>query len=427
VRWYSESIRPGHLALGDSSKKIPQPLGTAIAAALHVDPYGRSDAAGGAYSMRRKWLAARMVVFGATLLPGCRDAPLVVAVAEPREPTVTTAARTGGGAPLQRESISLVPEFPRAAGGPFPFGAEDLAPWRDRVPRIEVVSIPSSADGSAQRALFYDPGRSEPRPLLVALHSWSENYLQNIGIPYGVFAQRNGWILVHPDHRGPYRRPEAAASELSQKDVLDAVEYAKKRANVDTSRIYLVGYSGSAMTSLVLAGKHPDTWAGVVAWVPIYDLGDWYDFVRRQLPDRHYAQDVAAACGGPPVSGTTAAAECRRRSPSTWLSGARGKVNVYLGLGIWDQLVPPRHALRAWNDLADPADRVADEHIRKLDETRRIPDALGSPSARPLYDTAGAKALFERTSLRATVVIFQGGHDVIYNAGLAWLSDKRRD
>jgi len=298
--------------------------------------------------------------------------------------------------------------------------------WKARVPRVEVVSIPSSLDGAEQRALLYDPGRAEPRPLLVVLHSWSENYLQNLGIPYGVFAERNGWALVHPDHRGPYRRPEAACSELSQKDVLDAVEFAKRRVNVDPARIYLVGYSGSAMTSLVLAGRYPERWAGVVAWVPIYDLVDWYAWLKEKAPDKHYLGDVAAACGGPPLAGSKAAEECKQRSPSSWLSGARGKVNVYLGVGIWDPLVPPRHALRAWNDLADPADRVADADIDHFDDKRRVPERLGAPPARPLYEAAKAKALFERTSGRATVVVFQGGHDVIYNAGLAWLTDKRR-
>jgi hypothetical protein len=34
--------------------------------------------------------------------------------------------------------------------------------------------------------------------------------------------------------------------------------------------------------------------------------------------------------------------------------------------------------------------------------------------------------LFERASVEATVVIFDGGHDVVYNAGFLWLRQQRR-
>ncbi|MDI3289161.1 alpha/beta fold hydrolase [Polyangium sp. 15x6] len=370
-------------------------------------------------------IVSMLVLLAGILLSGCRETP--TAHAETRAPLPTSAPpQTLAPGERAREPLSLIPEFPRAAGGPFPFGAQDFSVWRARVPRIEEVEISSSLDGNKQRALFYDPGRPEPRPLLVALHSWSENYLQNIGIPYGIFAERNGWVLIHPDHRGPYRSPTSVASELAQRDVLDAVEYAKRRARIDPARIYLVGYSGSAMTSLVLAGRHPEVWAGVVSWVPIYDLVDWYGWLRANVPDRHYAHEVAAACGGAPRPGTPAEEECRRRSPRSHLKGARGRVNVYLGVGIWDQLVPPDHALRAFNDLAAPADRVRDEDIGRIASTRSIPETLGAPKARPLYEAAKAKVVFERTSERATVVVFLGGHDVIYNAGLSWLGNQRK-
>lgn len=323
------------------------------------------------------------------------------------------------------EELSLIPEFSSAAGGPFPFGAQDLSAWRAWVPGIEPVEILRAGGGGKQRALFYDPRSDGPRPLLVVLHSWSEDYLQNIGIPYGVFAQRNGWVLVHPDHRGPYRRPEATASELALKDVLDAVAYARARADVDPSRIYLAGYSGSAMTALVLAAKHPETFAAVVAWAPIYDLVDWYELMRATQPQRHYLRDIAASCGGPPLRGTRAEEECRRRSPSVHLRGAGGRVHVLIAAGIWDHLVPPDHALRAFNDLAAPGDRIGDEDLAEITRTRRVPAHLRRAGGGPLFKQAGAEALLMRTSQRATLVVFQGGHDLLYNAGLAWLAGKR--
>lgn len=361
-------------------------------------------------SRSRRWRVAALGV-GLTALPAvCWEGP----------PAAMAAPPAG-------EVVTLIPEFPRATAGPFPFGAQELSVWRARLPRVEPVEITSTADGTKQAALFYDPGREARRPLLVVLHSWSESYLQNIGIPYGIFAERNGWVLIAPDHRGPYHRPEATASELAQQDVLDAIGYAKRRARVDPARIYLVGYSGSAMTSLVIAAKHPEMFGGVVAWVPIHDLVAWYSYLEKHASGSHYARDVAASCGGPPVHGSRAAEECRRRSPSAHLANARGRVNVLLGAGIWDHLVPPDHALRAFNDLAAPADRIGEDDLVRLVRTRRIPAHLAGSSASPLFKQAGVEGLLARTSERATVVLFQGGHDLVYNAGLAWLADKRRD
>ena len=59
------------------------------------------------------------------------------------------------------------------------------------------------------------------------------------------------------------------------------------------------------MTALVAAGRHPEIWAGVVAWVPVFDLVDWYAF-SQNYPHRDYNRHVVAACGGEPLPGTPA-------------------------------------------------------------------------------------------------------------------------
>ena len=55
-------------------------------------------------------------------------------------------------------------------------------------------------------------------------------------------------------------------------DILSAVEYAKANASIDSSAVFLVWTSGGGYTALVMAGKHPEVWASVSAWVPISDL-----------------------------------------------------------------------------------------------------------------------------------------------------------
>ncbi|KTD21544.1 alpha/beta hydrolase family protein [Legionella israelensis] len=100
--------------------------------------------------------------------------------------------------------------------------------WKKAAPKVQSISIKSSADGSLQPALFYDSGSLRKKPLLLVLHSWSANYMQHFSIPYGVWAVENDWVFIHPNFRGDFDNPEAGASELAIQDVLDALEYAKK-------------------------------------------------------------------------------------------------------------------------------------------------------------------------------------------------------
>src|SRR4051794_1230466 len=143
------------------------------------------------------------------------------------------------------------------------FRNEKLAAWRRRVPQVELIQVRSSLDGDRQKVLWYDSGARHRKPLLVVLHSWSADYQQNLDIPFAEFAIQNDWAFIHPDFRGPNRRPQAAASKQAIHDVLDAVTEAKRRGAIDESRVYVVGYSGGAMKALVLAGRHPELWAGI--------------------------------------------------------------------------------------------------------------------------------------------------------------------
>lgn len=297
--------------------------------------------------------------------------------------------------------------------------------WERAVPQVRTVRIESSSDGTRQPALFYDSGSSRDKPLLLVLHSWSADYRQHFSIPYGVWAVRNDWVFIHPDYRGPFTNPQATASEYAVQDVVDAVVYAREHARVDTSRIYVAGFSGGAMMTLIMAGRYPELWAGAVAWVPVYDLVTWYFTTKGSRHD--YSGHIARSCGGAPREGTRAREECRRRSPSTYLENARGtKVGVYIAAGIHDTFVPPGHALRAFNDLADPRDRLADEDIEYINTNHRLPPHLSGSFVDPLYADAGIELLWERRSANATLKIYDGKHDVIYNAGLDWLSRQRR-
>lgn len=310
--------------------------------------------------------------------------------------------------------------------------APDPAPKRPSAEQLRQdamahsVEVRSSKDGSPQRVIWWRPetaaktASGAPVPLLVFLHSWSGGFEQ--GPPWIAQAKKMGWALAAPDFRGPNRRPEACASDLAVQDVLDAVEYARREARIDDSRIYLVGGSGGGHMALMMAARAPHVWAGVSSWCPITDLAAWH--AESSARKNNYARMLEQSCGGPP--GPSTEAEYRRRSPLFHLAAARG-VPVDISTGIHDGhtgSVPVSHTLRAFNALAADSARIDDGLITAMVSGRSVPQAL---SAERQDDPERAKqVLFRRVCGNARVTIFEGGHDSESTSAVLWLSRQRR-
>ncbi|WP_018476957.1 alpha/beta hydrolase family protein [Pontibacter roseus] len=325
----------------------------------------------------------------------------------------------------QEKPVSRMDEFSTSKKYPFKFADESLEKWKQQVPEIQQVSITSTIDGSEQPALFYTSETTGKRPLLVMLHSWSSEYLQVKSIPYALWSKEYDWAFIHPNYRGKFDKPEAVASDLAIQDLVDAVNYAKAHAEIDESRIYILGSSGGAMTALVAAGRHPEIWAGVVAWVPVFDLVDWYAF-SQNYPHRDYNSHIVIACGGEPIPGTPAAEECKRRSPSTYIQNAK-EVPIFLAHGTEDVLVPPDHSIRAFNILANPADTISQEQVDYLLKEQKLPEGMEGATTRDRYfGTKDPQVVFSRESANVRLVLFVGVHDMAYNPGLLWLNEQQK-
>jgi hypothetical protein len=299
---------------------------------------------------------------------------------------------------------------------------KDTPVWPQEVRQIRYVS---SADSTLQPALFYVPKLTKKAvPLLVALHTWSGNYTQKMSIPYAEWCIEKGWVFIHPNFRGPNRKPEATGSELVVADIISAVDYAKDNAGVDPNRIYLAGVSGGGYTALLMAGRAPHIWAGVSAWAPIIDLRAWYFECRKA--GRRYADDIVKSCGGTPGASAVVDLEYKKRAPITYLHKV---VNLPLDLnaGIKDGhtgSVPVNHSLRAFNLVASEKDRISEDDIKYFVEKAQVPPSLKKELADPTY---GKKVpLFRRSSGKARVTIFDGGHEIVYEAALTWLSRQQK-
>ena len=287
----------------------------------------------------------------------------------------------------------------------------------------ENVEIRSSLDGAAQPAIVDLPETSaQPAPLLVHLHSWSSRFdSSNNFADIRAEAKQRGWAFVSPDFRGVNDHPEACGSELAVQDVLDAVEWVSKRTAIDPRRVYLAGSSGGGYMALVMAGRSPQTWAAVSAFVPISDLAAWHAFSKEK--DSRYWKMLEGCIGYPPTHGM-AVQPYRRRSPLHFLPLALG-LPIDIQTGIQDGhtgAVPVSHSLRAFNALAAPADRVAEADIEAITKDAKIPARL----AAKIEERRLKRVLFRRTSGAARVTIFDGGHEADFPAAVRWLEQHRQ-
>jgi len=303
-------------------------------------------------------------------------------------------------------------------------GAPAPTPEQPWPPEVTTIKYISSADNTLQPALFYKPTGQQPSPLLVALHTWSGDY-QSLSLPYAEWCIKNNWVLIHPNFRGPNNHPEATGSGMVIQDILSAVNYARKNANIDPNRIYLVGASGGGYTALMVVARNPDLWAAASVWVPITDLSTWYDQSKKIQPE--YADDIVKSLGGAPGDSAEVDLAYRERSPITHLS-ASITTPIDINAGIHDGhlgRVFIDHSLLAFNALADPQDQISGNDINYLVTKAQVPKHLIDPFlSDPSYGEN--QPLFRKHSGHVRITIFEGGHEIIFNAALTWLAMQKK-
>ena len=287
------------------------------------------------------------------------------------------------------------------------------------VPAGIVIDYKSSYDNKLQKAMVHYSKSKEPRPLVVALHTWSSTYLQTAG--YFALAKKYDVHLIAPNFRGPNTvgNPLSMGSDAAVADIVSAVEWMKKQVKVDTGRIYIIGGSGGGFMSLLMAGRHPEIWAGVSAWCPISDLKKWCTFHKGKGYGAHIIRNLK----GDPRTDEAAAKEAAKRSPVTWLARAKN-VAVDISTGIHDGhkgSVPISEAFNAYNCIAQ--DKVPQKDIDFMVKNEKVP--AGTPEFKdPGYGRR--KVHYRKVSGNVRVTIFEGGHNILSAYGFDWLMKQRK-
>jgi poly(3-hydroxybutyrate) depolymerase len=302
------------------------------------------------------------------------------------------------------------------------------------IPKLTKIELTSSMDGEQQPVLYWAPKGADRKdrpskktPMMVFLHSWSSNYLQNNDKWLKPTVDRN-WIYLHPNFRGANQTPKACGSKFARQDILDAIDWAIKNLNVDEERLYLAGSSGGGHMSMLMSGHHPERFSAVSAWVGIGNLAEWYRFHARKQPPSKYSRMIAASLGGPPGESKTRDAEYKDRSPFYHIHQA-GDLPIEICAGVKDGItgsVPIMHSLDTFNALAKAHGnkQVSEEEIDYLWAKGRL---LVPTKSDKVKDTAWSRPIIlRRYSNKARVTIFQGGHESLPNAAFDWLEKQRR-
>lgn len=307
--------------------------------------------------------------------------------------------------------------------------ADDAAESEASLPATLQYDIPSSLDGKSQPVLAWAPdtAKVQKTSLFVFLHSWSSDYTQDNSKWLKACAER-GWIWLHPNFRGINQSPQACGSRLARQDILDAIEHACELWQVDRERIYLAGVSGGGHMSLLMAGHHPERFSAISAWVGPTDLAQWHRFHTQDGKPGKYAKMIEKSLLGAPGTSPEIDAEYRDRSPVYHLHQAT-TLPVSIWAGVEDGhtgSVPVSHSLWAFNAVCRGLQRpeISDLEIQQLVRDRQLQQPTADDMAEDVE--LGRKIFLRRRAGPSVVTIFDGGHESLPPAAMAWLSRQQR-
>ncbi len=292
---------------------------------------------------------------------------------------------------------------------------------------LESITYRASSDGTDQPARLLRSPRPEAQPLLVALHTWSADWQQNLD-GYFEQAQLRQWHAIEPNFRGPNRHPDACGSAKAMQDIIDAIHWAKANLAVNPDRVYLAGGSGGGHMTLQTVCHHPEHFAAASAWCAISDLAAWHTRHCIDGVSNNYARDIEQSVLGRPGDSPEVDAQLRARSPRFHITGAAG-VPVDINHGVHDGKkgsVPFVHSIWAFNALAEHhgAPAVSAAEIEQLDQQQRLTQPQPQDQAE---DASYGRAIYlRRQAGLARLTIFEGGHDALPAAAVHWLAQHGR-
>ncbi|MGC9665211.1 PHB depolymerase family esterase [Planosporangium sp. 12N6] len=136
------------------------------------------------------------------------------------------------------------------------------------------------ANPSNLNMYIYVPNNVAPRPaLLVAIHYCTGSasaVFNGSARDYVTAADRYGYVIVFPEATRSGQCFDVYSPEALRRGggsdpvgIMSMVNYAKQQYNVDSSRVYVTGFSSGAMMTNVMAAEYPDVFAAGSAFMGV--------------------------------------------------------------------------------------------------------------------------------------------------------------
>ena len=281
--------------------------------------------------------------------------------------------------------------------------------WSDE---FKIIKIKSPIDSAIQQAYFYKTKSTTPQPLVVSLHTWSNDYTQYDSI--NEFSLEKDYNYIHPNFRGVNNTKDACCSELVISDIDASIDFAIENANVDTTRIYVIGMSGGGYATLGMFMKSKHRIKKFSSWVPLVDLVQWYE--ETKILKLKYSEEILACTQS--KDGLLNEEIARQKSPIFWGTPIK-KLNystLEISTGIYDGMIgngviPITHSINFYNKLlsdlsvTDSTKYVSDREKLRLLEFRKPLSDYGKIS--------GREVMLVKETNNIKLTLFEGGHEIL--------------
>lgn len=284
---------------------------------------------------------------------------------------------------------------------------------------FEEIEIISTKDKKIQKAVVYKSTNLLAQPLIISLHTWSGNYLQED--PLAKEVKLRNWNYIHPDFRGPNDRPEACGSEFVISDIEDVINYSKTKLIIDTNNIHIIGASGGAYTSLMVYMLSEVNVKSINTWVPISDLEAWYQ--ESLARKSKYAEDIRKIAL---QDGTINIQELENRSPM-YLKLNRNikelpELNIYAGINDgYTGSVPISHSISFYNKIVSDLYPDSNEFLFSESEQVNLVINRANPRADTSNKLSGRVIHSKKQIGKITATIFEGSHEMLVEPALSLL------
>lgn len=281
------------------------------------------------------------------------------------------------------------------------------------------VHIKSSIDYKDQNAVVYKTTRSTPQPLIISLHTWSGNYLQEDPLAQEVIIR--DWNYIHPDFRGPNNQPDACGSRLVISDLEDVINFSRDNLNIDTNNIHIIGVSGGAFAALMMYMISEVKVNSINAWVPISDLKSWYwETIGRKS---NYSEDIKKIAL---KNGKLDMCVLEMRSPLNLKlkrnKNVMPKLNIYAGIHDgYTGSVPISHSILFFNKIVSELYPDSIQYLISESELQNLLIKQYNPeldSTMKLFD----RIIHSKKQIdKLSITIFEGSHEMLVEPALTLL------